>query len=45
MGIFVFFITDRNGDGIRITDAYDSDVFVASEIPSVKLYNDVVCIS
>jgi len=34
VGIFVFF-TDRHGDGIRITDAHDSDGFVSSEILSV----------
>jgi hypothetical protein len=33
--IGIFFITDRYGDGIRITDAHDSDGFVASEIPSI----------
>jgi len=32
---FYFFITDRHGDGIRITDVHDSDGFVSSEISSV----------
>jgi hypothetical protein len=31
----VFFITDRNGDGIIITDAHDADGINPSEIPSV----------
>jgi hypothetical protein len=35
VGIFVFFIADRHGDGIRITDAHVSDGFVSSEIASV----------
>jgi hypothetical protein len=43
VGIFVFFITDRNGDGIRITDAHDSDGFVSSEIPSVIILR-MVCV-
>ena len=30
-----FFITDRNGDGIRITDAHNSDGINPSEILSV----------
>jgi hypothetical protein len=30
-----FFITDRNGDGIIITDAHDADGINPSEIPSV----------
>jgi len=41
---FCFFITDRNGDGIRITDAHDSDGFVLSEIPSVIIL-PTVCVS
>jgi len=38
-----FFITDRNDDGIRITDAHDSDGFVSSEIPSVIIL-PTVCV-
>jgi hypothetical protein len=36
-GGIVFFITDRNGDGIIITDAHDSDGINPSEIPSVRI--------
>ena len=32
-----FFITDRNGDGIIITDAHDSDGINPSKIPSVRI--------
>jgi len=32
---FCFFIADRHGDEIRITDAHVSDGFVSLEIPSV----------
>jgi len=38
---FCFFITDRIGDEIRITDAHDSDGFVSSEIPSVIILQTV----
>ena len=36
-GIVFFFITDRNGDGIIITDAHDSDGINPSKIPSVRI--------
>jgi hypothetical protein len=39
----VFFITDRNGDGIRITDAHDSDGINLSKIPSVIIL-PTVCV-
>jgi hypothetical protein len=42
-GLFIFFITDRHGDEIRITDAHDSDEFVSSEIPSV-IISPTVCV-
>jgi len=41
--VFFFFITDKNGDGIRITDDHDSDGINPSEIPSVKLL-PIVCV-
>jgi hypothetical protein len=41
--VLVFFITDRNGDGIIITDAYDADGLNPSEILSVKLL-PTVCV-
>ena len=41
---YFFFITDRNGDGIRITDAHDSDGINPSEIPSVIIL-PTVCVS
>jgi hypothetical protein len=37
----LFFITDRDGNRIRITDAHDSDGFVLSEIPSVIILQTV----
>jgi hypothetical protein len=40
---FCFFITDKKGDGIRITDAHDSDRFVSSEIPLVIIL-PTVCV-
>jgi hypothetical protein len=40
---FCFFITDKNGDEIRITDAHDFDGFVSSEIPSVIIL-PTVCV-
>jgi hypothetical protein len=33
--VLFFFITDKNGDGIIITDAHDADGMKPSEIPSV----------
>jgi hypothetical protein len=33
--VLFFFITDRSGDGIIITDAHDADRINPSEIPSV----------
>jgi hypothetical protein len=33
--VLFFFITDRNGDGIIITDAHDADEINPSEIPLV----------
>jgi len=43
MSVGIFFITDRNGDGIRITDAHDSDGFISSKIPSVIML-PTVCV-
>jgi len=40
---FYFFITDRNGDGIRITDAHDSNGFISPEIPLVIIL-PMVCV-
>ena len=41
--VLFFFITNKNGDGIIITDAHDADRINPSEIPSVKLL-PTVCV-